>query len=208
MEVVGWGNLRTRRPGVGTGSPLRAGLHTQQVDRVATGLVTTRSLSPFLHGQRSKEIRACHVDLHGYKGHAPGWPPPEPLTRNAEQHVFFTLSCLMGIQRGNSSPAFEDSDWQGIWGVFAPTGLPAHPAHQNKMNKRTLGREGRGAAWNRTFRAAKKDLSLGGSGLPEGRKDKAERTGREMCSGKPLHSSEKSCLHVMHCSHTWDFNFF
>lgn len=104
----GWlGELTYQASRSGDRIPLRAGLHTQQVDRVATGLVTTRSLSPFLRGQRSKGIRACHVDLHGYKGRAPGWPPPEPLTRNAEQHVFFTLSCFMGMQRGNASPVFS-----------------------------------------------------------------------------------------------------
>lgn len=151
MEVVGWGNLRTRRAGVGTGSPLRAGLHTQQVDRVATGLVTTRSLSPFLHGQRSKEIRACHVDLHGYKGHAPGWPPPEPLTRNAEQHVFFTLSCLMGIQRGNASPAFSRQGLAGDLGCVC-TDRPSGTSRAPEQDEQTdLGKGGEGCRLEQNF---------------------------------------------------------
>lgn len=42
-----------------------------------------------LHDQRSKEIKTCHVDILCYEGDARGWPPPGPMTLDAE-HVFST----------------------------------------------------------------------------------------------------------------------
>jgi len=35
----------------------------------------------------SKELKACHPVTLYYKGDALGWPPLEPLTLSAEQHV-------------------------------------------------------------------------------------------------------------------------
>ena len=105
-------------------------LHAASFYNVATSLATICSLS-FLHGQHSKEMKACCLDILHYKGDAPGCLPPEPLTLNAEQHVLLHILLDGNIQGGWDLCILKTAMNMDTHSVLAQASYPARTGQKS-----------------------------------------------------------------------------
>ena len=72
----------------------------------------------------SKEIEACHLDTLPYNGDALGWPLPEPLTLNTEQHILLHILLDGNIEGGQDISIFKIVFNKGIQCVLVQTSYP------------------------------------------------------------------------------------
>ena len=75
-------------------------------------------LPPYM-ARALKETKACHLDTHCYKGDAPVWSAPEPLTLNSQQHVFLYILLHGDIEEGQEFYSLKIVINGGIQGMLS-----------------------------------------------------------------------------------------